>query len=101
MKRVLIEDKMDNCYFFFYFSYVKSYLLPDKSKTGKRKTKVKKNCLNPVFDEILRVSSFSFRFFFLFFFDIRDVELSINQCHITIDLLRINNFETRLFLVAV
>lgn len=36
--------------------YVKSYLLPDKSKTGKRKTKVKKNCLNPVFDEILRYS---------------------------------------------
>lgn len=30
------------------------YLLPDKSKTGKRKTKVKKHTLNPVFDETLR-----------------------------------------------
>uniref|UniRef100_A0A0L8G3J5 C2 domain-containing protein n=1 Tax=Octopus bimaculoides TaxID=37653 RepID=A0A0L8G3J5_OCTBM len=34
--------------------YVKSYLLPDKTKTGKRKTKVKKNSLNPTFDETLR-----------------------------------------------
>ncbi|XP_037973249.2 uncharacterized protein LOC105392014 isoform X1 [Plutella xylostella] len=33
--------------------YVKVYLLPDKSKAGKRKTKVKKNTLNPVFDETL------------------------------------------------
>lgn len=33
--------------------YVKVYLLPDKSKTGKRKTKVKKNTLNPVFEETL------------------------------------------------
>lgn len=30
------------------------YLLPDKSKTGKRKTKVKKHTLNPMFDETLR-----------------------------------------------
>nr|XP_036212745.1 uncharacterized protein LOC106619569 isoform X3 [Bactrocera oleae] len=34
--------------------YVKVYLLPDKSKAGKRKTKVKKHTLNPIFDEILR-----------------------------------------------
>ncbi|XP_071747150.1 uncharacterized protein [Lepeophtheirus salmonis] len=34
--------------------YVKVYLLPDKSKSGKRKTKVKKHTLNPVFDEILK-----------------------------------------------
>ncbi|XP_041970820.1 synaptotagmin-like protein 2 [Aricia agestis] len=33
--------------------YVKVYLLPDKSKSGKRKTKVKKNTLSPVFDETL------------------------------------------------
>ncbi|XP_031557758.1 uncharacterized protein LOC116294313 isoform X2 [Actinia tenebrosa] len=33
--------------------YVKAYLLPDKTKGGKRKTKVKKNTLNPEFDEIL------------------------------------------------
>ena len=29
--------------------------MPDKSKGGKRKTKVKKHTLNPVFDEILKV----------------------------------------------
>ena len=29
-------------------------MLPDKSKSGKRKTKVKKHTLNPVFDEVLR-----------------------------------------------
>ncbi|KAL4707915.1 hypothetical protein ACJJTC_013706 [Scirpophaga incertulas] len=33
--------------------YIKVYLLPDKSKAGKRKTKVKKNTLNPVFEETL------------------------------------------------
>ena len=41
--------------FIFLFSYVKVYLLPDKSKSGKRKTKVKKHTLNPVFDEMLKV----------------------------------------------
>ena len=39
-----------------FFRYVKVYLLPDKSKSGKRKTKVKKHTLNPVFDEILKVT---------------------------------------------
>ncbi|KAK6633802.1 hypothetical protein RUM44_004409 [Polyplax serrata] len=34
--------------------YVKVYLLPDKSKSGKRKTKVKKHTLNPIFDEVLK-----------------------------------------------
>ncbi|XP_035711045.1 uncharacterized protein LOC110854038 isoform X4 [Folsomia candida] len=34
--------------------YVKAYLLPDRSKGGKRKTKVKKNTLNPIFEEILK-----------------------------------------------
>lgn len=34
--------------------YVKVYLLPDKSKGGKRKTKVKKHTLNPFFDETLK-----------------------------------------------
>ena len=33
------------------------YLLPDKTKGGKRKTKTKKNTLNPDFDEILTVRS--------------------------------------------
>ncbi|RXM94361.1 Synaptotagmin-like protein 1 [Acipenser ruthenus] len=34
--------------------YVKSYLLPDKSSHSKRKTSVKKKCINPVFDETLK-----------------------------------------------
>ena len=34
--------------------YVKVYLLPDRSKAGKRKTKVKKHTLNPVFEEIIK-----------------------------------------------
>lgn len=34
------------------------YLLPDKSKAGKRKTKVKKHTLNPIFEEILKVNIF-------------------------------------------
>lgn len=33
---------------------IQVYLLPDKTKSGKRKTKVKKHTLNPVFDEVLR-----------------------------------------------
>ena len=37
--------------------YVKVYLLPDKTKGGKRKTKTKKNTLHPDFDEILTVRS--------------------------------------------
>ena len=37
-------------------SYVKVYLLPDKTKSGKRKTKTKRNTLEPDFDEILVVS---------------------------------------------
>ncbi|KAG2457177.1 SYTL2 protein, partial [Polypterus senegalus] len=39
--------------------YVKSYLLPDKAKMGKRKTSVKKKTLNPTFNEILRTPSAS------------------------------------------
>ncbi|CAM1297646.1 SYTL5 (predicted) [Pycnogonum litorale] len=34
--------------------YVKAYLLPDKTKSGKRKTKVKKHTLNPTFNEVLK-----------------------------------------------
>ena len=40
--------------------YVKTYLLPDKTRGGKRKTKVKKSTLSPVFDESLRVRVFLF-----------------------------------------
>lgn len=36
--------------------YVKAYLLPDKGKMGKKKTLVVKKTLNPVYNEILRVS---------------------------------------------
>lgn len=35
-------------------SYVKMYLLPDKSRQSKRKTKLKSNNINPVFNETLR-----------------------------------------------
>ncbi|XP_041351708.1 uncharacterized protein LOC121370499 isoform X2 [Gigantopelta aegis] len=34
--------------------YVKTYLLPDKTRSGKRKTKIKKHTLNPKFDEVIR-----------------------------------------------
>nr|XP_033802143.1 synaptotagmin-like protein 2 isoform X3 [Geotrypetes seraphini] len=34
--------------------YVKTYLLPDKARMGKRKTSVKKRTLNPVYHEVLR-----------------------------------------------
>ncbi|XP_072548283.1 uncharacterized protein sytl2b isoform X2 [Salminus brasiliensis] len=34
--------------------YVKSYLIPDSSNLGKRKTSVKKRTLNPTYNEILR-----------------------------------------------
>lgn len=39
-----------------FLSYVKAYLLPDKSKAGKRKTRVKKHTMNPIFDEVLKYS---------------------------------------------
>lgn len=41
-----------------YFSicrYVKAYLLPDKSRQSKRKTKIKSNSTNPEFNETLKV----------------------------------------------
>ncbi|XP_054830611.1 synaptotagmin-like protein 5 isoform X2 [Eublepharis macularius] len=34
--------------------YVKAYLLPDKSRQSKRKTKIKSNNINPEFNEILK-----------------------------------------------
>uniref|UniRef100_A0A663MFM5 Synaptotagmin-like protein 5 n=1 Tax=Athene cunicularia TaxID=194338 RepID=A0A663MFM5_ATHCN len=34
--------------------YVKTYLLPDKSRQSKRKTKIKTNCTNPDFNETLK-----------------------------------------------
>ncbi len=40
------------------------YLLPDKSKSGKRKTKVKKHTLNPIFDEVLKVLLYKYGHYF-------------------------------------
>lgn len=40
---------------FFANRYIKTYLLPDKTKNGKRKTRVKKHTLNPTYDEVLKV----------------------------------------------
>ncbi|NXN09376.1 SYTL4 protein, partial [Indicator maculatus] len=34
--------------------YVKTYLLPDKSRQGKRKTTIKRNTINPLFNELLK-----------------------------------------------
>ena len=36
-------------------AYIKTYLLPDKSKHSKRKTDVKRKTANPVYKEILKV----------------------------------------------
>ena len=36
-------------------AYVKTYLLPDKKKETKKKTKVVKKSLNPVYNETLKV----------------------------------------------
>ena len=38
---------------------MKTYLLPDKNKTSKRKTKTKKKTLDPVYQETLKVCSIS------------------------------------------
>nr|XP_033800654.1 synaptotagmin-like protein 4 isoform X3 [Geotrypetes seraphini] len=34
--------------------YVKAYLLPDKSRQGKRKTTIKRNTINPLYNEVLK-----------------------------------------------
>lgn len=39
----------------FFSRYVKTYLLPDKARMGKRKTSVKKRTVNPIYNEVLRV----------------------------------------------
>ena len=39
--------------------YVKTYLLPDRSKHSKRKTSIKKKTLDPVYDETLKVGTYS------------------------------------------
>lgn len=42
-------------FLFLCFSYVKCYLLPDKSRQSKRKTSIKRNTVNPVYKETLKV----------------------------------------------
>uniref|UniRef100_A0A8C7EEW6 C2 domain-containing protein n=1 Tax=Nothoprocta perdicaria TaxID=30464 RepID=A0A8C7EEW6_NOTPE len=34
--------------------YVKTYLLPDKSRQGKHKTTIKRNTINPLYNELLK-----------------------------------------------
>ena len=36
--------------------YIKTYLLPDRSKYTKRKTSIQRKTINPVYNEILKVS---------------------------------------------
>lgn len=36
---------------------MKTYLLPDRTRGGKRKTKVKKHTTNPTFEETLKVGN--------------------------------------------
>ena len=50
--RVLFERKKE---FSFSIRYCKVYLLPDKSKSSKRKTTIKKNTNEPIFNETVRV----------------------------------------------
>ncbi len=45
----------------FLFSFVKIYLLPDRSKNSKRKTSIKKGTTDPVYEEKFRVRYFVFR----------------------------------------
>lgn len=40
---------------FLCFSYVKCYLLPDKSRQSKKKTTIKKKTINPIYNETLKV----------------------------------------------
>lgn len=42
-------------------SYIKLYLLPDRSKSGKRKSAIKKADLNPKFDETFTFSQLGLR----------------------------------------
>ena len=45
-------------FYLFISRYVKGYLLPDRTKSNKRKTKTKKNTLNPVLGETLKARYF-------------------------------------------
>ena len=41
--------------FNYYYSYIKTYLLPDKTQRSKRKTSIKKKTLDPLYNETLKV----------------------------------------------
>ena len=64
-------------------SYVKTYLLPDKKKETKKKTKVVKKTLYPVFNETLKVLCVSLSIFsyLLYYFPvIPPVRASFSRC---------------------
>ena len=43
-------------YNYYYYSYIKTYLLPDKTQRSKRKTSIKKKTLDPLYNETLKVN---------------------------------------------
>jgi len=47
---------------FLCFRYVKCYLLPDKSRQSKKKTSIKRNTVNPVYKETLKVRLYNTHF---------------------------------------
>lgn len=55
------------CFFALLCRYVKAYLLPDPTKTSKRKTKAARQSVNPKFGHILKVGEHCFSSFFFFF----------------------------------
>lgn len=52
----------DKIFLLLCFSYVKCYLLPDKSRQSKRKTSIKRNTVNPVYKETLKVTVYNWHF---------------------------------------
>lgn len=49
------ERQANNLVLLLVSRYVKTYLLPDKSRQGKRKTSIKRDTINPLYDETFRV----------------------------------------------
>ena len=59
--------------------YVKTYLLPDKHKQTKKKTGIKRKTLNPVFDEIIKVSCFKDLYSIYFNFPLQHFQYSVKK----------------------
>ena len=55
MKTLCAHARIFVYMYIFILRYVKTYLLPDISKKSKRKTKVKKKTIDPVYQETLKV----------------------------------------------